>query len=78
MVFAVDEEESLEQAESILSYLRSVGVAATNAVILVANKTDLVRSRVVSGSGEWGPDEGNGTRSQKNGKYGIFLISTCS
>ena len=51
VVFAVDEEESLEQAEAILLYLRGCGVVATNAVILVANKTDLVRSRVVSGSG---------------------------
>ena len=48
VVFAVDEEESLEQAERILCYLRGASIMQQNAVILVANKTDLVRSRVVS------------------------------
>ena len=52
VVYAVDEEESLEQAERILNYLKTIGLVATNAVILVANKTDLVRSRVVSANGE--------------------------
>ena len=48
VVFAVDEEESMEQAERILNYLKSIGTIQQHAVILVANKTDLVRSRVVS------------------------------
>ena len=48
IVYAVDEEESLEQAERILNYLKSMGIITQDAVILVANKTDLVRSRVVS------------------------------
>ncbi len=52
VVFAVDEEESLETAESVLAYLKGAGVTESHAVILVANKTDLVRSRVVSGAGE--------------------------
>ena len=50
VVFAVDEEDSLEQAERILYYLKTNGVLQKNAVILVANKTDLVRSRVVKSS----------------------------
>ena len=56
VVYAVDEEESLEQAERILNYLKTIGLVATNAVILVANKTDLVRSRVVSANGKPRPE----------------------
>ena len=53
VVYAVDEEETFEQAERVLSYLTEEGVADdAAAVILVANKTDLVRSRVVSANGE--------------------------
>ena len=48
VVFAVDEEESLEQAERILNYLKGMGIIQQHAVILVANKTDLVRSRAVN------------------------------
>ena len=38
---------SLEQAERTLAYLRMSSVLGTFPVILVANKTDLVRSRQV-------------------------------
>ena len=51
VVYAVDEEESLEQAVHILHFLRDAGISQTNAVILVANKADLVRSRVISSGG---------------------------
>ena len=52
VVYAVDEDESAEQADRILAYLKSAGVIQQHAVILVANKADLVRSRVVSATGE--------------------------
>ena len=54
IVYAVDEQDSLDQAEIILNYLKNCGIVQEQAVILVANKTDLVRSRVVSGSGKPG------------------------
>ena len=47
VVLAVDDKTSLDQAERILAYLRMSGVMEEKAVILVANKTDLVRNRVV-------------------------------
>ena len=52
VVFAVDDESTLDQADRILAYLRMSGVMETTAVILVANKTDLVRSRSVATQGE--------------------------
>ena len=39
-------------AERILSYLKSEEIIENNAVILVANKIDLVRSRVVGTNGK--------------------------
>ena len=54
VVFAVDDEESLDEAEMILSYLKTEDVLSKQAVILVANKTDLVRSRVISTNGKRG------------------------
>ena len=48
IVFAVDDESSLEQAERILRYLGQE--LDTKPCILVANKTDLVRNRVVRSS----------------------------
>lgn len=45
IVFAVDDHSSLEQAERILVYIRAE--LETKPCILVANKTDLVRNRVV-------------------------------
>jgi GTPase SAR1 family protein len=52
IVFAVDDEESLETAERVLVYLKNMEIVQRQAVILVANKTDLVRSRVIGPSGE--------------------------
>ena len=51
VVFAVDDTESLQEAERTLSYLKSEDILSKQAVILVANKTDLVRSRVISTNG---------------------------
>ena len=48
---AVDDKNTLDQAEMILAYLRISGVIETRSVILVANKTDLVRRRVVKPTG---------------------------
>ena len=52
VVFAVDDSDSLVEAERTLIYLKSENILGTQAVILVANKTDLVRSRVISTSGK--------------------------
>ncbi len=51
VVFAVDDTDSLVEAEQILSYLKSEDILKTQAVILVANKIDLVRSRVITTNG---------------------------
>ena len=51
VVFAVDDDESLVEAERTLIYLKSEDILGTQAVILVANKTDLVRSRLISTNG---------------------------
>ena len=53
VVFAVDDGESLDEAERILSYLKSEEILGKHAVILVANKIDLVRSRLISTSGNF-------------------------
>ena len=52
VVYAIDDSESLQEAERILSYLKSEEILHRNAVIMVANKTDLVRSRVISTNGK--------------------------
>ena len=51
VVFSVDDKFSLEVAEIILAYLTNCGVLEQSPVILVANKTDLVRSRIVKTKG---------------------------
>ena len=51
VVYAVNDTDSLAAAEKILKYLQSEDILASHAVILVANKTDLVRSRVISTGG---------------------------
>ena len=51
VVFAVDDSDSLVEAERTLIYLKSENILGNQAVILVANKTDLVRSRVISTNG---------------------------
>ena len=48
VVYAVNEPETLQSAERILRYLKKERILKNQAVILVANKTDLVRSRAVS------------------------------
>jgi len=50
VVLAVDDLTSLETAERLLAGLRSAGGLEDRAVILVANKTDLVRNREVKTS----------------------------
>ena len=52
VVYAVDDEDTVDVAERILSYLKSEEIIENNAVILVANKIDLVRSRAVTTSGK--------------------------
>ena len=52
VVFAVDDSDSLVEAERTLIYLKSENILGNQAVILVANKTDLVRSRVISTNGK--------------------------
>ena len=47
VVFAVDDRRSLEKAGSLLALLRREGRLVDNVGVLVANKVDLVRSRVV-------------------------------
>lgn len=47
VVMAVDDSGTLTTAELILSYLKVLGITGARPVILVANKTDLVRSRTV-------------------------------
>ena len=47
IVFSVTEKESLNEAKEILEDLWQSGDLNTKAVILVGNKTDLVRTRQV-------------------------------
>ena len=47
VVMAVNELYSLQLAEHILLYLKHLGTIQEKAVILVANKADLVRSREI-------------------------------
>ena len=46
VVYAVDDEATVDVAEQILSYFKSEDIISNQAVILVANKTDLVRSSI--------------------------------
>ena len=52
VVMAVDDKESLVTAEMMLSYLTNTGICNTKPVILVANKSDLVRSREIRHQGK--------------------------
>ena len=47
VVYSVVDDGSLKVAEEILQYLWKTGSASDKAVILVGNKSDLVRTRVV-------------------------------
>ena len=49
---AVDDSSSLVEAEAILNYLTEEGCCREAAVILIANKTDLVRNRIITAQGE--------------------------
>ena len=53
VVMAVDDRSTLCQAELLLSHLSSRDLLHTKPVILVANKTDLVRNRVIKQSGQY-------------------------
>ena len=48
---AVDDSSSQVEAEAILAYLTEEGFCREKAVILVANKTDLVRNRTITREG---------------------------
>ncbi len=51
VVYSVDSTGTLKMAEETLRYLMDSGSCTNKAVILVGNKTDLVRSRVVDNAG---------------------------
>ena len=53
VVMAVDDRSTLCQAELLLSQLSSRNLLLSKPVILVANKTDLVRNRVIKQSGQY-------------------------
>ena len=63
VVMAVDDKSSMDQAERILAYLRMSGVLEDKSVILVANKTDLVKNRLIK------PLEGKQVAMHYNIKY---------
>ena len=63
VVMAVDNKSSLDQAERILAYLRMSGALEERTVVLVANKTDLVKSRAIK------PLEGKQVAIHYNIKY---------
>ena len=52
VVMAVDDTDSMLSAELLLSYLTRLGIMETKPVILVANKSDLVRNRTIKHSGK--------------------------
>ena len=52
VVFAVDDRSSLHEAEATLEYLSREELIRAAPVILVANKIDLVRNRVVTEEGK--------------------------
>ena len=48
IIYSVVDPDSLNSAKEMLQYLWKTGSATTKAVILVGNKSDLVRTRAVS------------------------------
>lgn len=52
VVYSVVQRSSFRQAEEIINYLWRENVTRDKAVILVGNKADLARSRVIPTSGE--------------------------
>lgn len=53
VVFSVTERASYLRAEEVLQYLWRLNLITNKGVILVANKTDIVRSRCVTAKGVW-------------------------
>ena len=53
IVYSVVDSNSFQKAEEILQYLWRTGSSTHKAVILVGNKSDLVRTRTVSIVGEY-------------------------
>lgn len=51
VVYSVVQRSSFKQAENIVNYLWRENVARDKAVILVGNKADLARSRVIPTAG---------------------------
>ena len=66
VVMAVDDLYSLQLAEHILLYLTHAGTTRDKAVILVANKADLVRNREIK----------TGTGKELAIKYNVKYIET--
>ena len=52
VVYSMVDRDSLQTAEDIMSYLWRFGFTKKKAVILVANKVDMERSRVVTCEGK--------------------------
>lgn len=53
VIYSVAEKETMLAAEETLQFLWKSASVGTKAVILVGNKTDLVRSRAVTTDGEY-------------------------
>lgn len=77
IVYSITEKGSFKKAEDIITYLWRENYTTDKAVILVGNKVDLARSRLVSNTGEsrgreWEAREmragGSGMRVGKKGK----------
>ena len=52
VVYSVIDRASFHEAEKILSYMWKMAYTETKGIILVANKIDLERSRVISHEGK--------------------------
>ena len=73
VIYSVAEKETMLAAEETLQFLWKSASVGTKAVILVGNKTDLVRSRAVTTDGELVfYSEQFFIGSWKNSSYGTF------
>lgn len=52
VVYAINDHASFETAQALVRFLR-VDYGTDRAILLVANKTDLVRKRKVTADGKW-------------------------
>lgn len=52
VIYSVVDRNSFRKAEEIVNYLWNENVTRDKAVILVGNKADLARSRIITTSGE--------------------------